>query len=309
MALPKFESFLYPFLYRLNKNDVVSINDVKQYIIEKFNLTTEDCEVKTKSGGTTILMSRIGWCRQWLRRALFLTIPKRGYYQITDRGREFLKTHTSLTQNDLLEYPEYAAYLGNTPKKDKDSSTVDASLSTELTPTEQLEQAYQVILNDLATDLLQKVLEQSPQRFEQIVVDLLLAMGYGGSLDDAGMVTKASHDDGIDGIIKEDKLGLEKIYIQAKRYAIGNVITKPLLHAFAGALDEKKASKGIFITTSSFSSEARKYAEEKASKKIVLIDGQELARYMIEYNVGVNTKRILKVKRIDSDYFEEYDEA
>lgn len=304
MAIPKFEMFLYPFLCRLKDGKEVSRKDVRQYLIDSFQLTEKDLDLKTTSGLNNIVNVRIDWTRQWLRRALFITIPNRGFYQITKRGKEYLDKHTSLTQDDLMNYPEYAAYV-NISRKENNTSTKEDISSAEQTPNEQLECAYQIILKDLATDLLQKVLGQTPQRFEQIVVDLLLAMGYGGSLDGAGMVTKYSHDDGIDGIIKEDKLGLDKIYIQAKRYAVNNMIGKPILHAFAGALDEKKASKGVFITTSSFSSEARKFAEEKASKKIVLIDGEELARYMIEYNIGVSTKRIYKVKRIDTDYFDD----
>lgn len=303
MAIPKFEKFLYPFLYRLKDGSEVSRKDVLLHLIDYFHLSEEDLKHKTKGGTTNRVDDRMGWSRQYLHRALFITIPKRGSYKITERGKDFLETHTSLTQEDLMEYPEFASFAKT--KKKKGTPSEEITFSTEQTPTEQLEHAYQFILNDLAADLLQIVLEQSPKRFEQIVVDLLLAMGYGGSLDDAGMVTKSSHDDGIDGIIKEDKLGLDKIYIQAKRYAVNNTIGKPILHAFAGALDEKKANKGVFITTSSFSSEARKFAEEKASKKIVLIDGEELARYMIEYNIGVSTKRTYTVKRIDSDYFDD----
>lgn len=205
-----------------------------------------------------------------------------------------------------MEYPEFAEYATTSTGTSKKATAkiIEESKLTQ-TPTEQLENAYQSIIKDLAADLLQKVLEQSAQFFEHLVLDLLLKMGYGGSLSDAGLVTKYSHDDGIDGIIKEDKLGLDRIYIQAKRYSTANTIGKPQIQQFVGALDEQKASKGVFITTSSYSSEARKYAEEKASKKIVLIDGQELARYMIEYNVGVSLKRVYEVKRIDSDYFED----
>lgn len=310
MALPKFQDFLYPFLKKLEDGKDVTSKEMKTFLIEHFHLTPEDCALKTKSGKTIQFEDRYSWTRQWLRRALLIMLPKRGLYRITDRGKDYLKNHTSLKESDLLEYPEYAEYVGKSPKNGNSVSTratnLDAANSTP-TPTEQLESAYQIIVKDLAADLLQKILEQSPKRFEQIVVDLMLAMGYGGSLNDAGMVTKYSHDDGIDGVIKEDKLGLDKIYIQAKRYSIGNTIGKPDLHAFAGALDEKKANKGVFITTSKFTSEARKFAEEKASKKIVLIDGEELARYMIEYNIGVSTRRTYTVKRIDTDYFEEDD--
>ena len=176
--------------------------------------------------------------------------------------------------------------------------------SDDLTPTEQLEQAYHSIIDDLAADLLQKVLEQSPLFFEHLVVDLMVKMGYGGSFANSAHVTQYVHDDGIDGIIYEDKLGLDKIYIQAKRYKFDNTIGKPQIQQFSGALDEQKATKGVYITTSSYSREARTYVE-KLNKKIVLIDGQELARYMIEYNVGVSTKQVYEVKKIDLDYFEE----
>ena len=173
-----------------------------------------------------------------------------------------------------------------------------------ITPTEQLETAFQSINNDLAADLLQKTLEQSPVFFEHLVVDLLVKMGYGGSCANSAQVTPYVHDDGIDGIIYEDKLGLDKIYIQAKRYKPENIVGKPQIQQFAGALDEQKASKGVFITTSSYSKEASGYVD-KLSKKIVLIDGNELARYMIEYNVGVSVKTVYEIKRLDSDYFEE----
>ena len=280
MAIPKFEDFLYPFLFRLKDMNNVSIKEMRKYIIEHFHLTDEDCKLRTKSGSANQLDDRLGWSRQWLRRALFIEIPQRGVYKITKRGVEYLQNHTDLRQTDLMKYPEFAEYATTSSgtEKKQTAKVIEELEDSKQTPTEQLENAYQTIVKDLAADLLQKVLEQSAQFFEHLVLDLLLKMGYGGSLSDAGLVTKYSHDDGIDGIIKEDKLGLDKIYIQAKRYNTANTIVKPQIQQFVGALDEQKASKGVFITTSSYSSEARKYAEEKASKKIVLIDGQELAR-------------------------------
>ena len=279
MAIPKFEDFLYPFLFRLKDMNNVSIKEMRKYIIEHFHLTDEDCKLRTKSGSANQLDDRLGWSRQWLRRALFIEIPQRGVYKITKRGVEYLQNHTDLRQTDLMKYPEFAEYATTSSgtEKKQTAKVIEELEDSKQTPTEQLENAYQTIVKDLAADLLQKVLEQSAQFFEHLVLDLLLKMGYGGSLSDAGLVTKYSHDDGIDGIIKEDKLGLDKIYIQAKRYNTANTIVKPQIQQFVGALDEQKASKGVFITTSSYSSEARKYAEEKASKKIVLIDGQELA--------------------------------
>ena len=173
----------------------------------------------------------------------------------------------------------------------------------EMTPTEQMDVAFKSINDDLAADLLQRVLDMSPNFFEKLVLDLLLNMGFGSRNKEMAIVTPTSHDNGVDGIIPEDALGLDKIYIQAKRYT-DNPVSKPEIHKFIGALDEQKASKGVFITTSKFTAGAKETAE-KASKKIVLIDGKSLADYMIEYNVGVSEKKIYEVKKLDSDYFEE----
>lgn len=303
MAVPVFEDFLYPFLQATNGKDM-TIAEMKQYMIEHFHLTDEDCIIRTKSGNATQVSDRLNWVRQYLRRALMIEIPERGVYRITQRGKDYLSTHTDLRKKDLMQYEEFASYAnGLTPSLSVSDST-NKTESESLTPTEQLEQAYHGIVDDLAADLLQKTLEQSPLFFEHLVVDLLVKMGYGGSFANSAHVTQYVHDDGIDGIIYEDKLGLDKIYIQAKRYKFDNTIGKPQIQQFSGALDEQKATKGVFITTSSYSKEARTYVE-KLNKKIVLIDGQELARYMIEYNVGVSTKQVYEVKRIDSDYFEE----
>lgn len=304
MAVPIFEDFLYPFLEQIKDKDVTT-KEMKQLLIAHFKLTDEDSALMTKSGSSTQVSDRINWTRQYLRRALFVELPKREVYRITQRGKDFLATHSSLSKKDLMGYPEFYTYAnGTAPTTGTPSGDVPSSDVESLTPTELLEQAFHNINDDLAADLLQKTLEQSPLFFEQLVVDLLVKMGYGGSFANSAKVTQYVHDDGIDGIIYEDKLGLDKIYIQAKRYKPDNTIGKPQIQQFAGALDEQKATKGVFITTSSYSKEAREYVG-KLSKKIVLIDGQELSRYMIEYNVGVSTKRVYEVKRIDSDYFEE----
>lgn len=298
MAVPIFEKFLYPFLYNL-KDGELTLKELREKLISHFDLSTEDIQVKTKSGNTTQFNDRIGWARQYFRRALFIDIPKNGTYRITQRGLDFLKNHTDLTIDDLMEYPEYAAY--NSTRKKKESKS-DTTLVADLTPTEQLEQAFESIESDLAADLLVKVMEQSPAFFEQLVVDLLVKMGYGGSLADSAKVTQLSNDEGIDGIIYEDKLGLDKIYIQAKRWS--NSVGRPVIQQFAGALVGQNATKGVFITTSSFSKDAKQYVVG-LHQKIVLIDGQELAKFMIEYNVGVSTKKTYEVKRIDNDYFED----
>lgn len=300
MSVPSFEKFLYPFLYCLKDGDV-TLKDLRTKLTEYFGLTPADLLLRTKSGNSTQVNDRINWARQYFRRALFIEIPQNGTYRITERGKDYLKNHTALTIDDLMEYPEYAAY--NTARKSKTSTGKTAvTPSSDLTPTEQLEQAFESIENDLAADLLAKVMEQSPEFFEHLVVDLMVKMGYGGSFADSAKVTQLSNDEGIDGIIYEDKLGLDKIYIQAKRWS--NPVGRPVIQQFAGALVGQNATKGVFITTSQYSKEARQYVVG-LHQKIVLIDGKELARYMIEYNVGVSTKRVYEIKKIDTDYFEE----
>ena len=303
MAIPKFEEFLYPFLEAIKDKDV-STSEMREMMIAHFGLTEADCALKTRAGSALQINDRIGWSRQYLRRAQFLSLPRKGVYRITERGKEYLRTHTTLTPKDLLAYQEFAAFAKGTSLLTPPvvAPTTQEELPPGATPTELLEQAYDEINRDLAADLLQKVMDQSPSFFEVLVVDLLKKMGYGGSFDSE--VTRYVRDDGIDGIIYEDKLGLDKIYIQAKRYKAENTIGKPQIQQFAGALDEQKATKGVFITTSDYSRDARNYVGN-LSKKIVLINGQELTRFMIEFNVGVSTKKTYEVKRIDSDYFED----
>jgi restriction system protein len=305
MAIPKFEDFLYPFLIQLKDKDVCT-KEMKDALVKHFNLTEEDCSLKTKSGSAFQLNDRIGWCRQWLRRALFIEIPQRGIYSITQRGKDYLQSHTDLRQEDLLQYPEYAEYAHMPVTSKADSNVEKKEIEEklgEMTPTEQMDVAFKSINDDLAADLLQRVLDMSPNFFEKLVLDLLLNMGFGSRNKEMAIVTPTSHDNGVDGIIPEDALGLDKIYIQAKRYT-DNPVSKPEIHKFIGALDEQKATKGVFITTSKFTTGAVETAN-KASKKIVLIDGKSLADYMIEYNVGVSEKKIYEVKKLDSDYFEE----
>ena len=303
--VPIFEDFLYPFLCFLKEGEG-SINDMRKKLIEHFNLTKEDIAIKTKKGRTTQLNDRIGWCRQYFRWALFIDIPRNGVWKLTDRGKDYLSNHNSLKIEDLCAYKEFTKHY----KKDNNDGasevpSLDSSkTSLEITPTDALEEAYSLINDSLADDLMSIIMSLTPSFFETLVVDLLVAMGYGGDFKDAAEVTQQSNDGGVDGIIKEDKLGLDKIYIQAKRWT--TVVGKPIIQQFAGALDGVKASKGVFITTSSFSEPAKEYVDG-LSKKIVLIDGNELTSLMIEYNLGVSIKKEYIVKRIDTDYFDESD--
>lgn len=300
MAIPKFEDFLYPFLSFI-KDTELSKKELKAKFIGHFKLTDTDCLIKTKGGTVFQLDDRIGWCKQWLQRALFIDSPQRGVYRITQRGKDYLKSHSDLRREELMQYPEFVEYSGGGTNKQSEVNLVENDEI--LTPSEQMEVAFKTINDDLAADLIQKVLDMSPSFFENLVLDLLLNMGFGSKNRDLAVVTPTSHDNGVDGIIPEDPLGLDKIYIQAKRYT-DNTVQKPDIQKFIGALDEQKATKGVFITTSKFSPGAKETAE-KASKKIVLIDGKTLADYMIEYNVGVSVKMVYEIKRLDSDYFDE----
>lgn len=292
--IPTFENFLYPFLLML-KDGEISNKEMKNKLIAYFKLTDDDIALTTKGGNRTQLADRIGWCRQYFKRALFIDTPQRSTYTLTQRGKDYLASHTSLNKSDLMQYPEFAAFATSngdiTPKEDTPEP------EKELTPTESLEKAYNAINNYLAEELLAIILEQSPTFFESLVLKLLEKMGYG-----KGIVTQRTGDEGIDGIINEDKLGLDIIHIQAKRYKPDNKVGRPLMQGFVGALDGAGVNKGVFITTSSFTKEALDY---KSSKKIAKIDGKQLTNLMIQYNVGVTSEYTYEIKRIDKDFFEE----
>ena len=240
--VPTFEKFLYPFLNSL-KDGELTINEMREKITAYFNLSEEDLQVRTKSGRLTQVNDRIGWARQYFRRALLIDIPKNGTYCLTQRGKDFLKKHPkSITIDDLMEIPEYAAYNVSHKPFSGNASVVEEEV---LTPDAQLEQVYKNYQKNTAAEILDKVMTLSPNMFERLVVDLLVSMGYGDK--DSAQVTQYSHDGGIDGIIYEDKLGLDKIYIQAKRWT--NSVGSPDVQQFSGALAGKKATKGIFITS------------------------------------------------------------
>lgn len=297
--VPTFEKFLYPFLIALKDKD----SNKKQMVEEMkvyFKLSDEDMNIQTKNGSISQVVDRTGWALQYLRRALFVEI-KEGKYHITKRGLDFLAIHNDLTINDLLNYSEFAAY-SNRKKKAVNETSQPVLISSEHTPTEQLELAFESIQTNLAAELLDKVIKLIDAKvFEHLVVELLVAMGYGDK--ETAQVTQYSRDGGIDGIIYEDKLGLEKVYIQAKHWK--NTVGSQDVQQFSGALAGKKANKGIFITTSSFTKSAISYVDSLANQKIILIDGQQLAKLMIQYNIGVQTERVFVTKKIDNDYFEE----
>ena len=249
--------------------------------------------------------SRVGWARTYLKKAGLLDSPKRATVVITNRGLTILAQNPSKIDVKLLrQFPEFVEF--QTPKRPDNGPELPV-FNEEIavqTPEETLESSYQSIREALAQDLLNKVVSLSPAFFEKLVVELLVKMGYGGSIKDAGKAIGKSGDEGIDGTIKEDKLGLDIIYIQAKKWAPGNVIGRPELHKFVGALAGQGAKKGVFITTSSFTREATEYIPRNETK-IVLINGEQLAQLMIDYNLGVTIQQTFEVKRMDIDYFGE----
>lgn len=301
MAVPDYQSLMLPLLKLAGDGQEHSKREAIEALAEEFGLTREDREELLPSGRQSTFDNRVGWARTYLKKARLLTYPKRGYFKITERGLNVLEQKPSKINNRFLrQYPEFVEF--QTPKKVVEPDDGDAD-ELDKTPEEEIESAYQQIRESLAVELLEAVKSCTPVFFEQLVVDLLLKMGYGGTRKDAGEAIGRSGDEGIDGIIKEDRLGLDIVYIQAKKWD-ANSVSRPEVQKFAGALQGKRARKGIFITTSEFTAGAREYVS-RIDSKIVLIDGNELAQLMIDNDIGVNVVTSYNLKRIDSDYFED----
>lgn len=300
MAIPDFQSVMRPVLATVSDGLPLSLKALREQVIELFQLSEVERNEMLPSGRQTVINNRIGWARTYLNKAGLLCIPSKGLVQITARGREALKAGPQrITVSWLKQYPEFSAFHTTRPSS-SDSTELPVTASEDVTPDEQLSQAHQALMQSLADDLLAQVRSASPTFFEQLVVDLMIAMGYGGSRKEAGRATQQTNDDGIDGIIKEDKLGLDVIYLQAKRWT--NTVHRPEIDKFIGTLTRQRARKGVFITTSDFSSGARDAAMD-LDIKVVLIDGIELARLMVENSLGCSVRQIYEVKELDSDYF------
>lgn len=255
------------------------------------------------SGQQAIFNNRVGWANSYLKKAGLLESPRRGALRITARGRQILGDNPERIDVKYLErFPEFIEFREASRNNRETTTAESTAIATEQTPEEALELAHQSLRLSLAQDILSRILSCSPTFFERLVVELLVKMGYGGSRRDAGERIGQSGDGGIDGIIKEDRLGLDTIYIQAKRWQ--GSVGRPEIQKFVGALQGQRAKKGVFITTSSFTAEAIDYAS-RIDTKVVLIDGQLLANLMMDFDVGVSIAASYTVKRIDSDYFEE----
>ena len=302
--IPDFQSIMLPFMQHIADDKEHSTTETHDYLAQQFELTEEEVNQYLPSGNQRTFYNRVFWAKAHLKMAGLLKDTKRGHFMITDRGKQILSTEPAIINLRFLkQFPEYIENSGKRKTSEKlNPVELDSGVELNSTPEELLEYSYSQLRDELAIELIEKIKECSPSFFERLVVDMLIKMGYGGSRKEAGKVTRASGDGGIDGIINEDKLGLDTIYIQAKKWE--GSVGRPEIQKFVGALAGQGAKKGIFITTSSFTKEAREY-QPKNDTKIVLIDGQDLANLMIEYGVGVSTKINYEIKRMDTDYFEE----
>ena len=301
MSIPDYQSVMLPLLAFAGDQKEHSKRDAIDHISALFKLTEEERKELLPSGRQYIIDNRVGWANTYLKKAGLLESPRRSMFRITSQGFEVLKKQPKeINVKFLDQFPAFVEFrkMG----KDEQGQETKERGASEQTPQEALEYGYQKLRKDLAQELLLSVKQMSPQFFERLVVELLLAMGYGGSLRDAGKAIGQTGDGGIDGIIKEDKLGLDVIYIQAKRW--DGVVGRPEIHKFVGALAGKRANKGVFITTSGFTRDAEEYVKTIADK-IILINGESLAQLMIDHDIGVARVASYDLKRIDSDYFSE----
>lgn len=302
MTIPDFQSVMLPLMQLVDNGKEHSLRETIEHLAQHFKLTESERKELLPSGRQAIFDNRVGWARTHLKKAGLLESPRRSIFQISERGIKLLETKpSSINVNLLKQFPEYLEFIGITASNGAMEPVSVAEPANQDTPREVLEYAYQELRQTLAQDLLTKVKSCTPSFFEQLVVELLVKMGYGGSIKEAGQAVGKSGDEGIDGIIKEDRLGLDVIYIQAKRW--NDTVGRPEIQRFIGALAGQGAKKGIFITTSNFSEKAREFAP-KNDTKIVLIDGKQLTQYMIDFNLGISVISEYQIKEIDSDYFE-----
>jgi restriction system protein len=297
MSVPDYQTIMLPLLRAVGDGQEHLMTDVITELSNEFKLTDEERQRMQPSGVQTVMYNRVGWARTYMLKAGLLERTARGKIRITQRGKDVLsKRPTRIDQKFLQQFPEFLEFKKvSVPKDEEEEERLE-------TPDDLLGSGYQKLKQTLTEDLLEHIKNCSPTFFENLVIDLLVAMKYGGSLEDARRVGK-SGDGGIDGVIKEDKLGLDEIYVQAKRWDKGTV-GRPVIQSFVGSLEGRKARKGVFITTSQFSNDAREFVKH-LEKKVVLIDGEELASLMIEHGVGVAPVATYDVKKIDSDYFAE----
>ncbi|MDE2734617.1 MAG: restriction endonuclease [Gemmatimonadota bacterium] len=306
MPIPDFQSLMLPALKALSDGAEKPISEIRNHIAEAQGLTPEEMQELLPSGRQPVFVNRVSWALIHLSRAGLSERVRRSVWRLTTEGEKLLANEPSrIDMNYLRNYPAYVAWQPgkNTPPLSEDAALIPPDDSAN-TPEEELERVFQQLCDELEADVLDRVREAPPAFLEQVVVDLLIAMGYGKSDAAMGRVTGRSGDGGIDGKIREDALGLDEVYVQAKKYASGNTVGEGEVRNFAGAIDAAGTTKGVFVTTSGFTSAAKNYVA-RSPKRIVLIDGEELARLMVMHSIGVRTRIRHEIKRIDEDYFDQ----
>ncbi len=299
MSVPDYQTLMLPLLKHTADGAEHSFSALVEELGTVFELSDSERQELLPTSGQVIFNNRVGWARTYLKKAGLLSSPRRGIVQVTTRGLQVLRDNPARVDNKVLrQFPEFLEFQD---ARSDSKQSLDSAATEQFDPQESLEAGYHRIHKQLATELLARIKGCSPSFFEHLVVGLLLKMGYGGSRRDAGQAIGKSGDGGIDGVIKEDKLGLDVVYIQAKRWDSGQVGSKEI-QSFVGALHGRKARKGVFITTSGFSKPARDYVRD-IQDKVILIDGSELADLLIEHGVGVSTVASYEIKKVDTDYF------
>lgn len=307
-VIPTYDQLFYPVMQLLKNGESKRTQELYVELIEYLKLDREEVEKQRSKSGKVILYDRLSWARTYLVKAGVIESVKRGVVRITDEGVQFLNNlkRPVITNEDLRQYDSFEAFRYPHSDTNDRQSVADKGFSHEeelisdQTPEEQIEESFYLYKEQVKEELLERILANHPRFFEYLVVELIVAMGYGGSSEEAGETLQYSNDGGIDGIIKEDVLGLDHIYLQAKRWK--DVVTRPEIQRFSGSLDGQRAKKGIFITTSKFSQGAIDYVQQ-IDKKIILLDGEQLTEYMYRYNIGVSTTRKIILKQIDTDFF------
>lgn len=306
LAIPDYQTLMLPVLKLAAEGDW-RVPKAAEEIADRFNLTDEERDEILPSGRQRILHNRIHWAKLYMTRAGLIESPKRGLFRATPAGKELLAKSPPKIDNETLKaFPSFVEFQQSSATgKAKDERPVAAAAAeSSATPEEQIDAAQAVLHSALSGDVLQRILDNSPAFFEFLIVDLLVAMGYGGTHENAALKLGKSGDNGVDGVIDEDRLGLDRIYVQAKRYAPHNSVGRPEVQGFVGSLVGFGATKGVFVTTSTFSVGARQYADQ-IPQRIILIDGARLTDLMIEHDVGVRMNRHVAIKRLDEDFFSE----
>jgi len=302
--LPSYDEIRKVMLEYLGDGKERKFPEILDYVAKYFNLSQEELSELLPSGTQTKFVNRVVWARLYLAKAGLIETPRRGYVRITERGLQALKENPPVIDHAyLLKFEEFRNFFYG--KRSGVKQAEESSESEELTPLEVIEREMGKLNEALKDELMKKILERPPRFFEKLVLELIVKMGYGGTFEEASRVLGKSGDEGVDGVIKEDLLGLDNIYLQAKRYKPDQTIGRKEIQSFVGALHGKGSRKGIFITTASFTKEAKDYAESLKDIKVILIDGDKLIDYMIKYNLGVRVDRVIEIKKIDLDYFEE----